>query len=149
MCFYLQHLSNTRLTHLSLSAGTNVTDQELDAMLESGQTDVFTQNVSAHKMKAKCQQCDAGHHNTVTAVTHVQSNKQQLVVVTLSVVYEVMTDVLRCRLSSRSDWTTAVVSKDRNPVQLVVLCVVLVAHSEESCGPLMSHFKCFYLDLVL
>lgn len=28
------------------SAGTNVTDDELDTMLESGQTDVFTQNVS-------------------------------------------------------------------------------------------------------
>lgn len=30
------------------TAGTNVTDDELDTMLESGQTDVFTQNVSPH-----------------------------------------------------------------------------------------------------
>lgn len=32
-------------------AGTNVTDEQLDEMLESGQTDVFTQNVSAHAAK--------------------------------------------------------------------------------------------------
>lgn len=31
---------------LSISAGNNVTDEQLEAMLESGQTDVFTQNVS-------------------------------------------------------------------------------------------------------
>lgn len=32
-------------------AGTNVTDEQLDEMLESGQTDVFTQNVSTHTAK--------------------------------------------------------------------------------------------------
>lgn len=30
-----------------LLAGNNVSDEQLDAMLESGQTDVFTQNVSS------------------------------------------------------------------------------------------------------
>lgn len=34
-------------------AGSNVTDEELDEMLESGQTDVFTQNVSTHTHTAK------------------------------------------------------------------------------------------------
>lgn len=33
------------------SAGTNVTDDELDTMLESGQTDVFTQNVSTSQVE--------------------------------------------------------------------------------------------------
>lgn len=31
---------------LSITAGNNVTDDQLESMLESGQTDVFTQNVS-------------------------------------------------------------------------------------------------------
>lgn len=31
---------------VSSTAGNNVTDEELESMLESGQTDVFTQNVS-------------------------------------------------------------------------------------------------------
>lgn len=31
---------------LSITAGNNVTDEQLESMLESGQTDVFTQNVS-------------------------------------------------------------------------------------------------------
>lgn len=31
---------------VSFTAGNNVTDEELESMLESGQTDVFTQNVS-------------------------------------------------------------------------------------------------------
>lgn len=33
------------LSH-SIAAGNNVTDELLESMLESGQTDVFTQNVS-------------------------------------------------------------------------------------------------------
>ncbi len=36
----------TYVNVVSSTAGNNVTDEELESMLESGQTDVFTQNVS-------------------------------------------------------------------------------------------------------
>lgn len=39
-------MNKTNVTLVSITAGNNVTDEELESMLESGQTDVFTQNVS-------------------------------------------------------------------------------------------------------
>lgn len=49
--FFYFHLSLVLFFSL---AGNNVTDEELDTMLESGQTDVFTQNVSACTGKVVC-----------------------------------------------------------------------------------------------
>lgn len=48
MMIWYHQLNNSRdfdVLPLSITAGNNVTDEQLESMLESGQTDVFTQNV--------------------------------------------------------------------------------------------------------
>lgn len=102
---------NTDLTYFSLSAGTNVTDKELDTMLESGQTDVFTQNVSTHKMKGGRQQCDClhvrNHNTTAPAVAGVfrqlptDSSSNSTSDFKCHVWNE---DLLCCRLSAQTGW---------------------------------------------
>lgn len=46
LLYYFYKINKTYVNVVSSTAGNNVTDEELESMLESGQTDVFTQNVS-------------------------------------------------------------------------------------------------------
>lgn len=74
-----------------LSAGKDVTDEELDAMLESGQTDVFTQNVSMWQDERSVK-----YLMLETTALLLKRNTFTVAPRSRRVMYEMMTDVLCC-----------------------------------------------------